>query len=88
MANLCPACGYDGLFEPPWLNGSPSNEICPCCGIQFGYDDALDRPTVYERWRDRWIGDGMKWWSTNGRPQPDGWTPLEQLKRFSDATEM
>ena len=37
----CPACGFPLEFEP-WANGSPSDEICPCCGIQFGYDDAAE----------------------------------------------
>ena len=26
------------LFEP-WAGASASLEICPCCGIHFGYDD-------------------------------------------------
>src|SRR2546421_398332 len=37
--NKCPACGY-ALGFAPWDGESPSDEICPCCGIQFGYDDA------------------------------------------------
>jgi len=24
----------------PWIDDSPADEICPCCGIQFGYDDS------------------------------------------------
>ena len=39
VPNICPACGYDGLEEPPWTDGSASDEICPSCGIQFGYED-------------------------------------------------
>lgn len=82
--NCCPVCGYDDLFDAPWLNGSGSDEICPCCGIQFGYDDARSHGlAVYERWRTRWISEGMKWFSTGGRPRPDGWIPEAQLKRVS-----
>jgi hypothetical protein len=38
---ICLACGYDDLDGLPWSeDGSPSEAICPSCGIQFGYDDA------------------------------------------------
>ena len=36
----CPVSGYPELEEPPWTDGSGSDEICPSCGIHFGYDDA------------------------------------------------
>lgn len=36
---LCLVCGYDLGFAP-WVGVFPSDEICPCCGIQYGYDDA------------------------------------------------
>jgi hypothetical protein len=36
---LCPVCGF-GLWFQPWRAESPADEMCPCCGIQFGYDDA------------------------------------------------
>ena len=40
---VCPACGYDKLEEPPWRDpdavGGGSDEICPNCKLQFGYDD-------------------------------------------------
>ena len=37
---VCPACGYPDLTEPPWSESGGSFEICPSCGIQFGYTDA------------------------------------------------
>ena len=37
---LCPACGFNLGFRP-WDGESPSDEICPCCHIQFGYHDAV-----------------------------------------------
>ena len=40
---VCPVCGYLGLTEEPWKMGpeydSPSYEICPSCGTEFGYTD-------------------------------------------------
>ena len=61
----CPVCGF-GLERPPWTEGrfaSGSHEICPSCGIQFGYNDAAGgrddlRPLLYARWRERWIVNG------------------------------
>lgn len=34
----CPACGFE-LNGPPWRGEDPSWNICPCCGIEFGYDE-------------------------------------------------
>jgi hypothetical protein len=81
--NTCPVCGFPGLDAPPWVDGSPSDEICPSCGIQFGYDDAAGgradrRAAIYERWRSEWIARGMPW-SSGGRPRPPGWDPQAQL---------
>jgi hypothetical protein len=81
--NTCPVCGFAGLKERPWTDGSPSDEICPSCGIQFGYDDAAGgrvdrRAEVYEQWRSGWIAEGMPWRS-RGRPQPPDWDPRAQL---------
>jgi transcription elongation factor Elf1 len=58
---VCPACGYDKLGEAAWTDpdaiGGGSNEICPNCKIQFGYDDAAGGDPVKRRtiWRE-WVG--------------------------------
>jgi hypothetical protein len=79
--DFCPACGFE-QDEPPWRGEAGSLEICACCGLQFGYDDAcggsLERRTgFYQGWRAKWRLDGYQWWST--RPPPAGWSPQEQL---------
>ena len=57
----CPACGYDALPEPAWVEpeaaGGGSDEICPKCKIQFGYDDAAGGDPVRRKaiWRT-WVG--------------------------------
>lgn len=85
MRNICPACGFPSLDEAPWsLDGGGSEEICPSCGIQFGYDDfcggdAEQRKRFYEDWRLRWVAEGMPW-SSLGVSSPNGWNPAEQLK--------
>lgn len=82
-SDLCPVCGYSLGFLP-WNGRSASDEICPCCYIQFGYDDADvqdegGRTQIYAVWRKRWIGEGMKW-NSKGRKPPDAWNPIEQLR--------
>jgi hypothetical protein len=81
-----PYCGYDGLREPPWSAvGSPSDEICSCRGIQFGYDDAAGgspalRQGACEGWRRDWVAQGMPWFSSKRQP-PEGWYPVSQIAR-------
>jgi hypothetical protein len=82
---MCPACGYNGLAEAPWVEDMPSDEICPSCGIQFGYDDAAGgdierRSRIYADWRARWRSAGCPWSSQGHQPPPD-WDPEEQLRR-------
>lgn len=81
--NICPVCGNPDLSEPAYSEeeGWPSDEICSCCGYQFGYDDDSEGIT-HEQWRMRWIDEGMKWWSDTGRQPPAGWNPIEQLKNI------
>jgi hypothetical protein len=84
---LCFACGYPKLVEPPWDNDEGSDEICPSCGIHFGYDDAAGgdparREEVYREWRLGWIAGGMTWWSRSDSPA--GWDPGVQLRSVLD----
>ena len=86
---VCPVCGYDGLEEPPWKGNSPSDDICPSCGTQFGYHDAAGRTesgrkVIYERLRQVWIEKGMPWHSASVESSPPGWDPRVQLRRVSE----
>ena len=85
QSTLCPVCGYDLGFLP-WNDNSAADEICPSCGIQFGYDDAaggdvVERRHLYHFWRDEWIAKGMPW-SSRGQSQPSNWNPAIQLRRI------
>lgn len=82
--HVCPVCGYGELCEPPWDNESPSDEICPSCGTQFGYHDAAGgdvarRQSKHRELRKRWVARGMPWDSAGIEPPPDGWDPRRQL---------
>lgn len=74
--HLCPICGFDGLDEPAYDGRQPSFEICPSCGNQFGYDDAV---ASHASLRQKWISKGARWWSREA--PPEGWEPQVQLAR-------
>ena len=79
--NICPVCGYNGLHEPAYDRfGCSSFEICPCCGTEFGYQDA---GRSHESLRAEWIANGMPWWS-DARKAPPDWNPLQQLRSLAD----
>jgi rubredoxin len=83
MGYVCPVCGYVDFDEPPWSgDGLPSYDICPSCGVEFGYHDfAQDEVERRERWRilrQKWIENGMRW-SSSVEPPPPDWDPVKQL---------
>ncbi|UPY81067.1 hypothetical protein FH581_022705 (plasmid) [Leptospira weilii] len=80
MTYICLVCGFNELEEQPYVNNSGSYEICPCCGFQFGVSDD-DAGFTHDNWRQKWIFEGMKWWS-RGSHSPPNWDPKEQLKRI------
>ena len=53
----------------------PPNDyhICPCCGTEFGNDDA---DLTHEQLRKQWIANGRHWFYGN---PPMGWNPWLQL---------
>ena len=82
--HFCPVCGYPGLEEPPRCEvGSPSYEICPSCGIEFGVEDY---DTSYEDLRKNWLNKGLQWYSSV-TPKPHGWDGQEQLRRYLDTVQ-
>lgn len=89
-ATWCPVCGYKLDFVP-WIDGVPADEMCPCCGIQFGYDDACggnvaNRELLYLQWRADWRSEGMPW-KSKGISAPSGWNPARQLTDFIGSTD-
>lgn len=78
---LCPVCAYSDPSSSPFANGEGywAQEICPCCGTQFGYDDDQ---TSHAELRKRWVSAGAKWWSKS-RHSPPNFDGLDQLKRAS-----
>jgi hypothetical protein len=67
MNHICLVCGYAGLAEPPYINGQPSYEICPCCGFEFGFDDGSKGMSI-EVYRNEWLERGAPWFQEKRRP--------------------
>lgn len=73
----CRVCGYP-LRSAPWGNesGSATYEFCPCCGVEFGYQDVL--PVAAQRFRTEWLRAGAEWSEPHMRPM--GWDLHKQLE--------
>lgn len=87
MEYMCPVCGWPHLDRPPYGGKlSPSYDICPSCGFEYGVSDD-DAGITHEQWREQWIGKGNKWikggmtWSSHS-PPPPGWDPKKQLENI------
>lgn len=72
----CRVCGYKLSFSP-WGsdNNTPTFEICPCCGAEFGCDDYT--PQSIMAYRENWIKSGSKWFDP--AKKPDNWSLEKQL---------
>lgn len=68
MNFICPVCFYAKLPYSP-----RDYHICPCCGTEFGNDDAN---FSHQQLREMWVAGGANWFF--GRP-PEGWNPWLQL---------
>jgi len=68
MTYGCPVCMFGGMPYPP-----KDYNICPCCGTEFGNDDA-DRS--YAELRAEWIANGAPWFFGN---PPATWNVWKQI---------
>jgi hypothetical protein len=84
MSAVCPVCGWPDLDAAPRSeSGSPSFEICPSCGYEFGHSDDVEG-CGYERWRATWVASGMPWYADDQPPPPEGWDPEAQLGALAE----
>lgn len=58
-----------------------SFELCPCCGVEWGYDDATADSAL--EYRERWIGAGAPWRSRF--VESDGLSVSSRLARLKTA---
>jgi len=59
----------------------PTFNICPCCGVEFGYEDMTVQSA--KKFRDKWICEGMKWF--RHECMPESWSWDEQKKSIPEA---
>lgn len=66
--NICPVCGYAELSQPPYDPETKvaTFDICPCCGCEFGYNDAT--PEAKRRYLRDWIQRGTPWFDPKLKP--------------------
>ncbi|MCH1429137.1 MAG: hypothetical protein L7U87_00090 [Chlamydiales bacterium] len=75
----CKVCGLHlGVDTFPWGEDgkTPSFEICECCGVEFGYEDACSSSA--KAFREEWLSKGAKW--NEEKEKPLDWSLEEQLK--------
>jgi hypothetical protein len=75
MRFRCPVCMFDRLAYP-----AADYHICPCCGTEFGNDDAA---FTHNQLREMWVGSGAHWFFGNPPPR---WNPWSQLLVGSQAS--
>lgn len=75
----CRVCGLQ-QSEPPWgADGrSPTFEICPCCGVEFGYEDVNETSALQAR--NAWLANGARWTTPTARPAD--WDVEVQLRQL------
>src|SRR5437773_1932001 len=60
-------------LSPPYEKelGTPSYEVCPRCGFEFGNDDnpGTGTPASFEAYRDDWEARGRPWLSERAKLQ-------------------
>lgn len=75
--NNCRVCGLY-IVNAPWGvdNHTPTYEICPCCGVEFGYEDFSIESVI--KYRSDWIKNGTIWFMKKQKPLE--WNLELQLK--------
>ncbi len=65
--HLCRVCGYY-QEDPPWGEDgkTPTFEICDCCGVEFGYEDAKTKAIF--QFRKLWLAGGACWFKEFKKP--------------------
>lgn len=78
VEHFCRVCGLYNE-SPTWENNNiPSHNICPCCGVEFGYEDySLDWAREY---RQKWLQKGATWF--NAKQKPSNWDLAQQMKNI------
>ena len=72
----CKVCAYKLSYQPWGQDGkSPTFNFCPCCGVEFGYQDSSPEGII--KYRAEWKEKGYPWFFDSAKP--DNWSLEEQL---------
>jgi hypothetical protein len=76
---FCRICGHK-QSEAPWgTDGrTPTFDYCPCCGVEFGYQDCNLK--AVRAFRENWLKKGAVWSEPEKLIKP--WNLAEQLKNI------
>lgn len=78
-AHECMVCGCYSVDFPWGEDGkSPTFQLCPCCGVQFGKEDSTMESI--KTYRAEWKNSGGNWFMKNEKPE--GWDIEEQMKNI------
>lgn len=81
---FCKVCGYKLNYQPWGEDGkTPSFDICPCCGVEFGNEDYTEESL--KDYRAKWISEGAQWFDP--KLQPRNWSLQEQLSNVCPHSE-
>lgn len=74
----CRVCGLY-IESAPWGEDgeTPTYEICPCCGVEFGNEDYTLQSV--RNYRTKWLENSAKWFEP--RQKPNYWDLEEQMKK-------
>jgi ribosomal protein L37E len=82
---------YERMGLPPWSDhgsppysqryGTPSYDVCACCGFEYGNDDepGTAPPQTFAEYLADWITRGCVWCTPSRKP--DDWSLETQLRR-------
>lgn len=78
---FCRICGLQ-QDDPPWGEdgNSPSFDICPCCGVEFGYEDC--NLNAVKAYRNEWLKNNATWFQP--KKKPENWSLENQLKNITE----
>ncbi|GGQ95257.1 hypothetical protein GCM10008957_04510 [Deinococcus ruber] len=77
----CRVCGYIYPVPPYGDDGdSPTYNYCPCCGVEYGYQDFT--PEGVRMYREEWLSRGRLW--HDPKEEPENWDWIEQSKNIPD----
>lgn len=79
--NYCRVCGLYREDKPWGEDGvTPTYDICPCCGTEFGYED-INIESIKDK-RNNWLANGMNWFLK--KEKPEIWNSKEQLNHIPE----